>query len=230
MAVPLTPATVNVSRSAEVPVAPDRTEAQQWADEELSHTEYQEKRPGPIVRFLRWLSEKLDQIDPAQAETPPWLFVVMVALSLITLLVALRMVGSPLNRTVTRPEEPIFSDPTLSAADHREAADRAAGVGDWATAVLERFRCVVRELEERAVIEPRPGRTAVETATEAARRQPELADRWRTAASAFDGVRYGGRPAFPTTDAQLRDLDARIGRTRVGPDTPTDPTALALPG
>ena len=44
---------------------------------------------------------------------------------------------------------------TRTAAEIRAAADAAAAAGDWTTAVLERFRAIVRGLEERAVLDER---------------------------------------------------------------------------
>ena len=57
----------------------------------------------------------------------------------------------------------------------RAAADAAAAAGDWALAVLERFRAIVRGLEERTVLDERAARTAHEAALAAAARLPALA-------------------------------------------------------
>jgi hypothetical protein len=74
------------------------------------------------------------------------------------LAVVLTRVG-PIART--KRERPLFEGARqLSAADHRSLADRAAAEGRFADAVRERLRAVVRELEARGVLDPRPGRTA----------------------------------------------------------------------
>ena len=83
----------------------------------------------------------------------------------------------------------------LDAAEHRRRADGFAGEGRFAEAVRERMRAIVRELETRGVLEPRPGRTADEVAREAGALVPAVAPDLRTAATVFDEVWYGGRPA-----------------------------------
>ena len=57
------------------------------------------------------------------------------------------------------------------------------------------MRAIVRSLEERTLLDPRPGRTADEAAAEAGRPLPRHADRLRAAARTFDDVTYGGRTA-----------------------------------
>jgi hypothetical protein len=86
--------------------------------------------------------------------------------------------------------------------------------------VRERLRAIVRSLEERAVLEPRPGRTADEAASEAGAALPDCAAGLRSAALLFDDVWYGGRPAGPEGDAALRELDDRVRSAR-----PTRPDA-----
>jgi hypothetical protein len=80
--------------------------------------------------------------------------------------------------------------------------------------VRERLRAVVRSLEERAVLDERPGRTADEAAAEAGRALPDCVAGLRAAAVLFDEVWYGGRPAGPASYAALRDLDAQVQAAR----------------
>ena len=91
----------------------------------------------------------------------------------------------------------LFDDRPRSAAEHRAAAEAHAAQGHWNQAVQERMRAVVRSLEERALLDPRPGRTADEAAAEAGRTLPAHTDRLRAAARDFDDVTYGGRTADP---------------------------------
>ncbi|NEA03407.1 DUF4129 domain-containing protein, partial [Streptomyces sp. SID10116] len=71
------------------------------------------------------------------------------------------------------------------------ASEAHAARAHWSQAVQERMRAVVRALEERALLDPRPGRTADEAAAEAGRTLPSHTDRLRAAARAFDDVTYG---------------------------------------
>ncbi|HCA84735.1 MAG TPA: hypothetical protein DEQ61_04090, partial [Streptomyces sp.] len=77
-----------------------------------------------------------------------------------------------------------------------------------------RMRALVRSLEERALLDPRPGRTADEAAAEAGRPLPAHADRLRAAARDFDDVVYGGRHATAETYARLRELDVELQQAR----------------
>jgi hypothetical protein len=76
------------------------------------------------------------------------------------------------------------------------------------------MRAVVRSLEERALLDPRPGRTADEAAAEAGRTLPSHTDRLRAAAGDFDEVTYGGRSAGSDTYHRLTELDRDLERTK----------------
>jgi hypothetical protein len=138
---------------------------------------------------------------------------VVVLLLVAAAVVAVRLKLGPLGRRATR-EEALFVGRTRTAAQHRAAADAHAAAGAWAEAVRERLRAVVRSLEERAVLDERPGRTADEAAAEAGRALPGCAAGLRAAAVLFDEVWYGGRPAGPASYAALRDLDAQVQAAR----------------
>jgi hypothetical protein len=69
-------------------------------------------------------------------------------------------------------------------------------------------------MEERVIIEPRPGRTAQEAAADAGRRLPVQAAGLRSGADLFDGVEYGDRVATAADDTDLRALDAEVTAAR----------------
>lgn len=102
------------------------------------------------------------------------------------------------------------SDGPRSAAQHRAAAEAHAAALRWTEAVQERMRAIVRSLEERALLDPRPGRTADEAAVEAGRVLPHHATRLRSAAREFDDVTYGGRTAGQPAYLALRTLDTEL--------------------
>ncbi|MFD9258601.1 DUF4129 domain-containing protein, partial [Streptomyces sp. NPDC059538] len=108
----------------------------------------------------------------------------------------------------------LFDDGVRSAADHRTAAEAHATAGRWTEAVQERMRAVVRSLEERTLLDPRPGRTADEAAAEAAASLPGHAADLRAAARTFDDVTYGGRTADADTYARMRALDLALDRAK----------------
>lgn len=197
-----------------VPVALDRARAARLAREELAKQLYREAGPGLVQRFLRWALERaadlLDRVAGASPGGYPGLVVVL--LLGVAAVVAVRLKVGPLSRRAPR-DDTLFAGRVRSAADHRADADRHAGRGEWADAVRERLRAVVRGLEERAVLDERPGRTADEAAAEAGAALPGCADRLRRAAGLFDDIWYGGRPAGPEHDAALRALDEQVRAT-----------------
>lgn len=104
----------------------------------------------------------------------------------------------------------LFDDRPRSAAEHRATAQAHAAAQRWSEAVQERMRAIVRSLEERALLDPRPGRTADEAAAEAGRTLPAHADQLRDAAREFDGVTYGGRRTNEQAYLRLTELDHAI--------------------
>ncbi|MDR2984341.1 MAG: DUF4129 domain-containing protein [Nocardiopsaceae bacterium] len=87
--------------------------------------------------------------------------------------------------------EPVLGGKSTSARDYRRSAEQLADAGDYAGAIVDRVRAIAAELDERAILPARPGRTADELASEAGRELPELASDLRTATRLFDDVRYG---------------------------------------
>ena len=108
----------------------------------------------------------------------------------------------------------------LFAGDDRDstaltrAADDAADRGDWTTAVVERFRAIIRSLDERGALEDYPGMTAHEAATVAASVVVGHADDLHRAGVLFDAVRYGEIDPTFEQDVWMRDLADAIHRTQ----------------
>jgi hypothetical protein len=200
---------------ASVPVDLGRDEAAQLARDELAKQVYRDAGPGLVERLVRWLLEQAGRLLDGAAGVSPggYAGLVVVLLLVAAAVVAVRLKVGPLSRRATR-EEALFVGRTRTAAQHRAAADAHAATGAWAEAVRERLRAVVRSLEERAVLDERPGRTADEAAAEAGRALPGCAAGLRAAAVLFDEVWYGGRPAGPASYAALRDLDAQVQAAR----------------
>ena len=103
-----------------------------------------------------------------------------------------------------------------------------AARGDWAAAVRARLRAVVRTLEERGVINPRPGRTAAEVAAEAGQERPDLNEMLWDGALTFGAIWYGKRTATAEDDQVMRTLDAAVRRRPSAGSTPSA-TAAAMP-
>jgi len=195
----------------DVPVELGRDRAATLAREELARQVYRDARPGLAARFLRWLLHLLGRgLDSVAGVSPGgYAGVVVVLLLVAAAVVAVRLRVGPLARGHQAPRA-LFAGRVRTAAEHVAAADAHAARGEWAEAVRERLRAVVRGLEERAVLDERPGRTADEAAAEAGAALPSCAGDGRAGARLFDDVWYGGRPAGPDGDAQLRALDEKV--------------------
>jgi Domain of unknown function (DUF4129) len=197
-----------------VPVDLDRAAAARAAREELSKRAYHDAGPSLQQRVLTWLLHRIsDLFDRAAGVSPGgYLGLVVVAAVVVTAIVALRLRVGPLQRAGAS-STALFAGRPRTADEHRAAADAHAAAGAWAQAVRDRLRAIITGLEERTLLEPRPGRTADEAAADAGLVVPECAADLRAAARFFDEIWYGGRPADATHDARLRSLDDRV---RVG--------------
>jgi len=200
-----------------VPVDPGRDVATQWAARELARPEYQAARPGLLSRALTWLIERLSSLLDGLPAGPGGAIGVGILLTLVVVAVAYALwrVGGVRSQARRRVDQLFADDAPRTAQEHREAADRAAAAGNWHTAVLERFRAVVRELEQRTVLAVQPGRTAAEAAQAAAAVLPALARDLNDGARVFDDVRYGDRAVGAEADATLRSLDQQVRQARV---------------
>ncbi|MFE2923022.1 DUF4129 domain-containing protein [Streptomyces goshikiensis] len=197
------------------PVTTPRDPAREAAERELSKPVYHQNDPGLVERALDRFWEWVDELFGRASGATPGGGLGLLAILLLALLVIAALwwrLGTP-HRTATDPGT-LFDDGPRSAADHRAAAEAHATAGRWTEAVQERMRAVVRSLEERTLLDPRPGRTADEAAAEAAGPLPRHAADLRAAARAFDDVTYGGRTGDPDTYARLRTLDLALERAK----------------
>ncbi|WP_461026797.1 DUF4129 domain-containing protein [Streptomyces sparsus] len=208
-----------LSSEDEVPVTVGREAAREAARRELSEPKYHQNDPGLLERALDWVWDTIETLLSSAAGVTPggWVGLTVVVLLLVALLVALRLHLGSVRAATSATSRGVFGDRPRTAAEYRAAAEGHAEKGSWGEAVQERMRAVVRSLEERALLDPRPGRTADEAAAEAGRVLPDQKDQLRSAALAFDEVTYAGRPANAQAYTALRELDTAVQKTR--PDT-----------
>ncbi|MDQ0866017.1 DUF4129 domain-containing protein [Arthrobacter globiformis] len=206
-------ATGLLQRILEPPVQPDRDEARRWAAEELSKREYREAAPNWLEtlwqQFLDWLQSVTDGQSPADG--PP--VAPFIGLGIAILIgVAIILARPRLNARRRAPKEIFDAGTAATAADYRGRAEAAAARGDWAAAVVEQFRALVSSAEDRAVLDPRPGRTADEAAGQLTRAFPAASDKLDAASRIFDAVRYGSGSALPADYAAMVELDSALER------------------
>lgn len=201
--------------ASEPPVLPDAPTARRWAVEELARPEYHQQR-SLLRRLLDWVLEQFDRVQQG-VDLDGTLAAVVVGVAVLLALAVAWWVAGPVRRggrSAAASRAVLADDDVRTAAQLRAAADAAARAGDWGLAVVERFRAVVRDLEERAVLDERPGRTAHEATLDAGAVLPEVAGALASGGQLFDAVAYGGRPATDDDDAALRELTARVAAAR----------------
>lgn len=199
----------------DVPVEIGGAEAREAAQEELSRAIYHQDDPSLLERAVRWVAEELFDLLFRAGDVAPGGYTGLVVIGLLVTVAAvvIRLRIGPTARAA-RGDDPLFDDRPVSSSNHRRAADEHAARGAWAEAVRERLRAVIRGLEERDLLETRPGRTADEAADEAGQVLPGCADELREAARTFDEVWYGGLAATPEMDARLRSVDLQVTGAR----------------
>ncbi|MFH8792136.1 DUF4129 domain-containing protein [Streptomyces sp. NPDC017941] len=214
----------------EPPVTIPRDPAREAAERELSEPRYHEDDPSLLQRALNRFWEFVDDLFSAASGAAPGGTVGLLVIGLAVVAVAVALwwrLGTP--RRAPAGSAALFDDRPRSAAEHRSAAEAHAAGGHWNQALQERMRAVVRSLEERALLDPRPGRTADEAAAEASRALPDHRDRLHAAAREFDDVTYGGRTASEPSYRLLADLDRDLERSKPlltgAPDTSSDETS-----
>ena len=200
--------------AADAPATPGAQEAREAAEAELAKPAYHPV-PNLLGRLWRWLVEHLDPTT-AIPGIPPLLSGLIVLLVLVTCVVLLvvllrrfKLVGRS-RRDAGR----LFDDERDARALAR-AADAAAERGDWDAAVVERFRAIIRSLDERGLIEDYPGMTAHEAAALASSALGALGGELTRAAVLFDAVRYGEVVSTEEQDAWMRDLAQRVDTARI---------------
>ncbi|MGW6544752.1 DUF4129 domain-containing protein [Streptomyces massasporeus] len=215
------------ARSADdPPLTIPRDPAREAARRELSKRMYHENDPSLFQRALDAFWEWLGKVFNAASTATPGgaLGLIVIIVAVIAVLAALWWrLGTPRRQPTT--SATLFDDRPRSAAEHRAAAEAHAAQGHWNQAVQERMRALVRALEERALLDVRPGRTADEAAAEGGRALPAHTDRLRTAARDFDDVTYGGRSATEESYHRIAALDRDLERTR--PQLATSSAATA---
>lgn len=197
------------------PVTIPRAPAREAAERELSDPAYHENDPSLLQRALNRFWEWVDDLFTAASGATPGgalgLFAIVIAVLALVAALWWRL-GTPHRTSI--PSPPLFDARPRTAAEHRAAAEAHAAQGHWNQAVQERMRAIVRSLEERALLDPRPGRTADEAAAEASRTLPAHATELHAAAQSFDAITYGARTATEPTYHQLTTLDTALARTR----------------
>ncbi|MGH3097858.1 MAG: DUF4129 domain-containing protein [Streptosporangiales bacterium] len=196
-----------------VPIDVGRDEARRAAQHELEKAVYHAHEPGPLERLRQELMELIGRLLHAADGTNPsgWVGLLIIVLLVIGIILLVRHRAGRIQRNRRRAREGVLDETARrTAAEHRAAAVRHAAEEDWAEAIRDRMRAIALSLEERALLDHRPGRTADEIARDAGERLPGLVEELRAAARTFDDVWYGGHTATRAEYDRITAVDERV--------------------
>lgn len=183
----------------------DPDEARSRVLDELSKPEYDDS-PGFLNWLLgtleRWLLEILDGTDGSSAAQAG--ITVGIALVLVAVVVlVLRRTGLIRRSHPLAVAADLDAEPVLSGEQLRRSSREAIDAGRLDDGTVLALRALVRDLEERTLLDVTAGMTAHEAAIRAGQPYPELRGRLQRGADAFDTAAYSHRPA---TGKQADDL------------------------
>ena len=188
---------------------PDPENAREWLGEELARPEYQEPF---LERVARWFNELVESVRDATASgggLSRLAALVLLALLLVGVAAALSRLRA--NPTLPSSGTAVFSEPPLTAAEHRRRANTALQQQRWDEAVIESVRALASSLVERGLMPEQSGVTAHEISWRAAELFPDRRPRLETMSSVFDETRYGDRPADEARARAAVELEAELG-------------------
>ena len=187
-----------------IPAAPrlGSDEARERILEELAKDEYDDS-PGFVAWLLGaiedWLARMVDGVDGSSATQTVIAVVLALVLAAVVVLV-LRRTGLLRRSPALAVDAALDAEPVLSGEELRGAARDAIDAGRTDDGTVLALRALVRDLEERTLLDVATGMTAHEAATRAALTFPDLRGRLQRGADAFDTAAYsvrsvGGKPA-----------------------------------
>lgn len=203
--------------AAEPPLLPGAGEARRWAAEELAKPEYRENAPSWLATLWRNFLDWLQSLDGPSGDAAPVPSPVIALVIAVIIAAAVILARPRLNARRRQAREVFEHEVTLGAADYRSRAEAAAAAGKWGHAVVERFRAIVRSAEDRAILDPQPGRTADEAAKALSLHFSAQAPRLAGAAATFDAIRYGNKAAGSAGYREMVDLDTALEEAKPAP-------------
>jgi hypothetical protein len=191
---------------------PTPAQGRDWLKQELAGSDYQSPWLDSVIRWIRDVLGNL--VDGARQVTG---LSPVVTAGLAVLLIALLGWILPKvrrERAAAVSREAVLKDLTITASRYRDLAAQALRDGRFGDAILNGFRAIAKDMNDRGLLNDAPGRTAHEVSLALASPFPDHADRLAGAADLFDSVRYGHRRANEGQASQIRALDAELAQAR----------------
>lgn len=209
-------------------VRPDPGQARSWVERELSRPAYQRSL---LERLVSGLRDVWDALTRTASGASPWSAGAAIALLVVVVALLVAVAGR-----VRRERAPGHAGRDVLAArerspeDHRAASERARSDGRFAEALVEAFRALASRSLRRGLVEPRPGLTAHELASDLIPAFPASTEPLRRSAALFDRVFYGEQDATPGDVDTVLDLDEALRTSRpAARSTAAGPTEPGVP-
>lgn len=173
----------------------DPDEARRRIHEELTKSEYHQGE-GFLSWLLgaieSWLTDLLNGID-GSSTAQAGIAVAATVLLLVAVVLVLRRTGLIRRGASLTVAASLAAEPVLSGAQLRAASRTAISEDRFDDGTVLALRALVRDLEERTVLDVTEGMTSQEAVLAAARPFPELRSRLLLGAQAFDTAAYSMR-------------------------------------
>lgn len=194
---------------------PDRDEARELLSRELGREDY--NRPESFVRkAFDWLLDRINdlvEVLPGSSGLSTLLLGAVLALVVTAVVFAVR--GTRRSTRLREPGSgPVLDEPGMTARDYRDRAASAARAGAWDAVLLDSYRAIAADAEERTLLDELPGTTAHEIAVGLRGAFPDHGDALAQAADRFDAVCYGDRHSDRQEAERVRELDRALANTR----------------
>lgn len=193
------------------PLTPERDEARRWAEKKLSEPEYRDADLSPLEKLGRAIDRFFDGlISSAAAIDSPWTLLVIAALIVGLVVLVIWRVGRGTSGGVDLAAfDPAQRAETINPQAFWDAAQTAAGKGDYTLAVQNGVRAIFARFVAAGLIDMTAASTASELAGAAAAACPPAAADAHAAGALFDAVTFGEAHA---SAANWHDLLARAER------------------
>ena len=201
------------------PLDPTAIDARHQLANELAKGQYAAARPTWLdlasEQLQNWFNSLFNRIGGGIPGGSALIIVVIIAAIVAAMVIGFLIFGLPRINRRSAVAGALFGDEDDRTSDTlRQAAERAADAGDFATAIEEIFRTIARGLAERVIVTTFPGTTAHTFSARAGEVFPEFRDDLSTAADAFDRVRYLGSAGTAAEWLAVRALDASLRQTK----------------
>lgn len=195
-----------------VPLDPDAEQARRLLLEELANARYRAAEPSLFDRVVQAIRDWFTSLT-LQGDGPPLPVAAVIGVLVLVALVvaALLIAGRP--RAARRSGVTgavLADDDSRSAATLRSLAEAAAARGAWDEALVERFRALVRSLDEADRAAGVSGHHGARSGAARVGGLPSSAAALRGAADDFDRVRYLGLPCGPDEYERVVALDREL--------------------